>query len=132
MLQGKLLSHSDAPFSVTFRRGQPFKDSPGLIWSVNGEHGEIRLTSTAAGLNANDAESRIDVHDFAQDSVEAIQVQRRFVDLPVPARNVAALYEAFASNEKDQYPNFQHAAMRHRMIAEMFRSSDKDVRAVYL
>ena len=132
MLQGKLLSHSDAPLSVTFRRGQPFKDAPGLAWFICGEKGEIRLTSTAAALSANDGEFHIALHDFEKDAIETIQVERRFTDLPIPARNVAAMYEAFASGETEQYPDFQHAVMRHRMIAEIFRSSDEDVRAVYL
>ncbi len=132
LLQGKLQAHSDAPFSIAFRRGQPFKDSPGLTWSVHGEHGEIRLTSIAASLQANDADSQIELHDFATDTVELIQVERRLVNLPVPARNVVALYEAFANNETDKYPDFQHAMKRHRMIAEMFRSSERDVRVTYL
>ena len=132
LLQGKLQAHSDAPFSVTFRRGQPFKNTPGLTWFVYGEKGEIRLTSTAAALQANDAEFQIDLHDFATDAIETIHVERRFTDFPIPARNVAAMYEAFANGKTDKYPDFQHAVMRHKMIAEMFRSSDQDTRAVYL
>lgn len=132
LLQGKLLAHSDAPLSIAFRRGQPFKNSPGLAWSIYGEQGEIRLTSTAGSIQANDADAQIDLHDFGKDTVETVQVERRYVDLPIPARNVAAMYEAFANKEKESYPDFQHALMRHGMVAEIFRSSEKDVRVTYL
>ncbi len=132
LLQGKLLSHAEAPLSVTFRRGQPFKDTPGLTWYIRGEHGEIRLSSSAASLQANDADFSIEIDDFKTDTLESVQVERRFTDLPIPARNVAATYEAFANSQSDHFADFQHAMMRHRMIDEVFTSSDKDVRAVYL
>lgn len=132
VLQGKLLSHADAPLSVTFRRGQPFKDGPGLTWYINGEYGEIRLTSPSAGLQANDTQVSIEIDDFKTDKVERVQVEGRFMDLPIPARNVAANYEAFANGKPYQVADFRHAMMRHRMIDEAFTSSDKDARAVYL
>jgi hypothetical protein len=40
MLQGTLTS--GVVFSATVRGGSPFKDTPGLVWSIYGEKGEIR------------------------------------------------------------------------------------------
>lgn len=60
MLQGTL--KSGAPLSVTFRRGPPFKGTPGFTWSIHGEKGEIRITAAALAPQANDTETNITVH----------------------------------------------------------------------
>ena len=119
MLQG-ILSCSGAPLSVTFRRGPPFKGTPGFIWSVYGEKGEIRITAAGPALQANDDETTIAVHTFDQEDVEVIECDR-VRNLPASARNVAAMYEAFATKETRKYPDFGHAVLRHRQIEEMIK-----------
>ena len=119
MLQGIL--SSGAPLSVTFRRGPPFKGTPGFIWSVYGEKGEIRITAAGPALQANDDETTIAVHTFDQEDVEIIACDRCVKDLPEPARNVAAMYEAFATKETLKYPDFGHAVLRHRQIEEVIK-----------
>ena len=125
MLQGTLIS-SGAPLSVTFRRGPPFVGTPGFIWSIHGEKGEIRITAAGPALQADDEETNITVHSFDQEEVEVIEWDRRFKDLPRPARNVAAMYEAFASLETETYPDFGHAVLRHRHIEEVYKSASED------
>ena len=122
MLQGIL--SSGAPLSVTFRRGPPFKGTPGFIWSVYGEKGEIRITAAGPALQANDDEITIAVHTFDQD-VEIIDCDRCVKNLAGPARNVASMYEAFAANETRKYPDFGHAVLRHRQIEEVFKCAEE-------
>ena len=122
MLQGIL--SSGAPLSVTFRRGPPFKGTPGFIWSVYGEKGEIRITAAGPALQANDDETTIAVHTFDQ-GVEVIECDRCVEDLAGPARNVAAMYEAFAAKETRKYPDFGHAVLRHRQIEEVFKCAEE-------
>ena len=123
MLQGIL--SSGAPLSVTFRRGPPFKGTPGFIWSVYGEKGEIRITAAAPASQADDDETIIAVHSFDQEDVEVIACDRSVKDLPESARNLAAMYEAFATKETRKYPDFGHAVLRHRQIEEMIKCAQE-------
>ena len=110
----------------------PFKGTPGFTWIIHGEKGEIKVTVASAALQASDDERSIAVHNFATDEVEVIEWERHFTDLPPPARNVAAMYEAFADGETGKYPDFEHAVLRHRQIDEVFKSSEQDRKGVYL
>lgn len=130
MLQGTLTS--GAPLSIVYRRGPPFKGDPSLTWLIHGEKGEIKVTSAAAAIQASDGERSIAVHDFQTDEVEAIHWDQPFQELLEQARNVAALYEAFADGNTEGYPDFEHAALRHAQIDEIFRSSEEDRKGKYL
>lgn len=131
MLQGTLAS-SGAPLAILFRRGPPFKGDPSFTWLINGEKGEIKVTGAGAALQASDDEIRIEIHDFESDKVEVVQWARAFQDLPGQARNIAAMYEAFASGHTTKYPDFEHAVLRHRQIDELFRSSEEGRKGTYL
>ena len=117
---------SDVPLSVNFRRGQPFKDDPGFTWSINGVVGEIRVQGPGPALQANDANVKIQVYDFAKDEVEEVKWEPPFPNLPGPARNVAALYETFADADADQkrYPDFEDAVVRLQHIADLYANAD--------
>ena len=130
MLQGTL--SSGAPLSVTFRRGAPFKGTPGFIWLIHGEKGEISITASGPALQANDDETKIAIHEFDTEGLEFEDWDRSFKDLPGPARNVAAMYEAFADRERQNYPDFGHAVLRHRHIEEVYRSAEDDRRGTYI
>ena len=126
MLQGTLAS--GAPLSVLFRRGPPFKGLPGLQWSIYGEKGEIRLETGSSML----VDGTIKVHHFESDSVEDMTYEGHFDHLPPIARDVAAMYEAFADKEHGVYPNFEHAVLRHKQIEEVFKSSEENRKGVYI
>lgn len=122
MLQGTL-APSSAPLSVIFRRGPPFIGDPGLTWLIHCDKGEIKVTSTGAALQASGDEGKIQIHTFENDEIEAVQWERGFQDLPGMAQNVAAMYEAFASGNSAEYPDFEHAVRRHLQIDEFLKSS---------
>ncbi|KAJ7739569.1 hypothetical protein B0H16DRAFT_1324855 [Mycena metata] len=114
-----------APILVRFRSGQPFKDEPAVVWTITGDKGEIRLTSpSAAYLQMGSNEGGpivIEVYDFETESIS--KVDWVWVDwqeeLPVYARNVGGLYEAFADGDKS-CPTFEDALRRHEQIDGMW------------
>ena len=110
---------SGAILSVQFRRGQPFKDSPGLVWYIHGEKGEIRITASGPAIQVG-RDPKIEVHDFAKDEIESVSWESDD-DLPLMARNVARMYEAFASGDERQYPDFEDAVVRHQMMEDLYR-----------
>ncbi|WQF84656.1 Putative gfo/Idh/MocA-like oxidoreductase, NAD(P)-binding domain superfamily [Colletotrichum destructivum] len=120
---------TDATLLARFRRGQPFPGDPQLAWTVHGERGEIRLVSQdSAALQAfADGDAvRIEVHDFESDVVE--RVAWAWADwqdgLPVPARCIGAVYEAFAEGEGAAgVASFEDAVRRHEQIAGFFSGS---------
>lgn len=90
------------------------------------------MTSAGAGIHANTNEVSITIHDFDTDTIGIEQWDPHFTDLPLPARNVAAMYEAFANGDTEKHPDFGHAVLRHRQIEEIFKSSEETRRGVYL
>ncbi|KAK1496702.1 oxidoreductase family protein [Colletotrichum cuscutae] len=115
-----LVSAQGATLLARFRRGQPFGGEPQLSWTVNGEKGEIRLTSqNSVALQAfADVDGvKIEVHDFKSGEVESVPwawEEGWQAGLPVPARCVGAVYEAFAEGES--LPSFEDAVRRHEQV----------------
>lgn len=118
---------SGITLSATFRMGQPFKDDPGLVWNINGLAGEIKVQGSGPALQAWDEDVKIWLHDFATDEVEEIKWESPFPELPGPARNVASMYEAFASGDKGRFPTFADAVLRHRQIDMLYDCFDEQV-----
>ena len=112
-----------ATLLARYRRGQAFKGEAPLVWTVTGERGEIRVTAPEGpGLNAFARDSdTVEVYDFASDTLEdagwSWPEDKR--DLPVTARNIGSLYEAFADGDETKYPTFDHALKRHRQLETM-------------
>ncbi|RYP22006.1 hypothetical protein DL765_001912 [Monosporascus sp. GIB2] len=100
LARGKADIVDDATLAVTFRAGQQFKGTPGFVWSINGEKGEILVTASGAYLHSDSYGEpiRIQVHDHATD--EVVDVAWDWQDwqksLPVRARIVGELYERYA------------------------------------
>ncbi|KAJ7124350.1 hypothetical protein C8R44DRAFT_980659 [Mycena epipterygia] len=122
-LQESAVTQKDATLLVRFRRGQPSFDEPALVWSIIGEKGEIRLTSPGTTLHAfaHTEAMRLEVKDFASDKVEQIgwKWEAWQEDLPLLARSVGALYEAFAEGDERKYPTFEDALKRHEQLEGM-------------
>lgn len=110
-----------------FRRGQSFPGDPQLVWTINGEKGEVRVVSqdtTALSVLAGGARKpTIEIHDFEGDKVEEVQwgypAWQEELELPMPARNVGSLYEAFAKGTGKGYPTFEDALRRHGQLEGM-------------
>ncbi|KAF7319873.1 GFO-IDH-MocA domain-containing protein [Mycena kentingensis (nom. inval.)] len=124
-LQESETTQKDAPVSIRIRQGQQWPGEPCFVLSINGEKGELRVTAEG-GMSLALAYSKpmtIQVHDFAADEVEEISWDWEDwqKELPVAARGIGALYEAYAAGEG--YPTFADALKRHEQldkIAEEF------------
>jgi len=115
-----------ATLHFRLRRGQPYPGEPAFVWTIHGEKGEIRILSqkTTFIQVGSDDPAILEVHDFETDKVEKIDWsyedwQR---ELPIPARNVGALYEAFAAAQEGgevPYATFEDALQRHKQLDEL-------------
>lgn len=112
-----------ATLQARFRRGQPFPGELPLWWTVNGEKGEIRLTSSAgtslhAAAYDDDTSVTIEVHDFETGKVDKVEWDwaEWQKELPVAARSVGAVYEAFATGKGGDYPTFRDALALHEEL----------------
>lgn len=114
---GKKNIVNGAPLAVTFRLGPPFKGQPGFVWTINGEKGEIRLTSPSGPyIFSGDSYGepvQIQVHDHETDEVVDVEVGWKDwqEEIPLRARSTGEIYERFArwwdngaSAELDELP----------------------------
>ncbi|KAJ6505365.1 hypothetical protein C8R45DRAFT_972472 [Mycena sanguinolenta] len=132
-----------ATVHIRFRRGPPSFNDPALVWTVTGETGEIRLTNEeGTTLHAmHHVGVRIEVVDFEGAKTEGDAAFERAEwkwapwqeELPMVARSVGALYEAFSdaladgnSSETRGYPTFEDAQKRHDQLEGMLSAWDAD------
>lgn len=110
--------------SFYMRGGQPFPSTPAIDWRIHGETGEIRIISPTPFLPIGHPETKIEVHDHKTGELEVVKPKKHELErLPLPARNIGRLYELFARGE-EQGHDFEHAAGKHRLIAELYRRYD--------
>ncbi|EGU78061.1 hypothetical protein FOXB_11405, partial [Fusarium oxysporum f. sp. conglutinans Fo5176] len=125
-------AQKDAAVLVRFRRGQPFPGSPHLSITIAGEKGEIRVQvftgTTLHGASAYEKPVVIEVHDFGKDVVEQVEWkwEEWQQDIPLLARGVAAVYEAFAEGDEDGLVSFEEALKRHEQLEGLLGQWDED------
>ncbi|KAI1272287.1 oxidoreductase family protein [Xylaria sp. FL0933] len=139
LAKGKADIADNATLSFTFRSGQQFKGTPGFIWTINGEKGEIMVTANGAYIHSDSYKDPIEIklHDHATDEVVPIEWdwQEWQKELPRRSRIVAELYERFASwwesgkpagdlSEDEEWPRLHDAVVRMREFEELFRQYD--------
>ncbi|KAI1080121.1 hypothetical protein F5B20DRAFT_114877 [Whalleya microplaca] len=110
----------NATLLARYRRGQPFKGGPSYTWTIYGEKAEIRLT-VIDGLGIHGSSKgdpiTVELHNYETEKVERVDWESdERSELPGRARNIGALYEAYASNESVPYPTFEHALKRHKQL----------------
>ncbi|KAK4119500.1 NAD(P)-binding protein [Parathielavia appendiculata] len=122
------ITQQNATLHYRFRRGQPFPGEAALEWTIHGEKGEIRIVSpqnTFIQVGDDTSPRIIEVHDFATDKVDKVEWdwEEWQKDLPVQARGIGALYDAFAeakaAGAKKAYVTFDLAAKRHEQLEEL-------------
>jgi predicted dehydrogenase len=122
MLHG-LVAPSNAPVSIHFRGGKPFPGSPGIDWRIQGDKGELRLTSPSCSLNVGRPDTKIEWYDVGKETVEVLVPNKDvWDDLPTPAHNIARQYEAYRKG--DWHPDFEWAVKRHMMLEEIWARYD--------
>lgn len=92
-----------APLVVTMRNGPPFKGQPAFEWTINGEKGEVLLTSPSGPYifsgHSYDEKPRIRVHDHATDKVTEVEWawEAWQEELGLNARSTGEVYERYAA-----------------------------------
>lgn len=114
---------SGIPLSMTLRGGPPFKDTPGLVWSIYGEKGEIRVTAGGPFLQIGYGEGgiKVEVHDFEGGKVEKVEVKEELGDLPMPGRNVGRVYRELEAGQINC--SFEDAVERHEFIEGLYKEN---------
>lgn len=141
LLRSTRTSVDGATLNVTYRSGQPFKGTPSFVWTINGEKGEIRITSPSGPYIHSDsyhAPVTIELHDLDSDQVDRIEWdwQEWQTELPVRARIVAELYERFSAwwaggrpdgemPEGKNWPRIHDGVERLREFEELFAQYDQ-------
>ncbi|KAI0508980.1 oxidoreductase family protein [Xylaria bambusicola] len=139
LAKGKADIADNATLSFTFRSGHQFKGTPGFIWTINGEKGEIMVTANGAYVHSDSYKDPIDIqlHDHATDEVVPIEWdwQDWQKDLPRRSRIVAELYERFARwwesgapagdlPQESEWPRLHDAVARMKEFDELFKQYD--------
>ncbi|KAI9819603.1 MAG: transcription regulator gal80 [Pycnora praestabilis] len=137
LLQGT--TTTGAVLSFHLRGGKPFKDTPAFDWRIYGQKGEIRITGPNIFIFITSMGMKMELHDTVADTVTEVDFDKEGADmldvvgkLPPPSQNVGRLYEKFAKGDTEGYPDWKHALFRHRMIEEVYRSSDEKKVGKYL
>jgi hypothetical protein len=131
---------SGAPLTYHLRSGPSYSaDSPhpektlAIDWRIFGSKGEIRIRSWDSyintwSLNMTADQLRVEVSDYVtQQTTDLETLADEFSHLPIEARNIARVYEAFyaawAGDEKAWYPDFEYASARHEILEQMYREN---------
>ncbi|KAI1091737.1 hypothetical protein F5B19DRAFT_493147 [Rostrohypoxylon terebratum] len=128
-----------ATLSFAFRNGQQFNGTPGFVWTIHSESGEIMVTANGAYVHSDSYKDPIEIklHDHSTD--EIIDVGWDWEDwqkeLPYRSRIVAELYERFGrwwSERKarsdlpddQEWPRLHDAVIRMEEFDELFKQYD--------
>lgn len=118
-LHASPIAQEGATLYFRLRRGQPFLGEDPLVWTINGEKGEIRLSSpggTALQATAYNKPVTIEVHVHHTGDVQKIEWDwtEWQKEISVIGRNTGALYENYFNGEA--YPTFEDALKLHEKL----------------
>lgn len=115
---------SNAAVTVLLHGGPGIPGQPETEWRVQGTKGWMRLTSAGLGLNVCSLVTKLEHFDTESNTVqELVPDPDEWDSLPLPARNVARLYEAYRKDE--WYPDFEWGVKRHQLIEQMWKKFDE-------
>ena len=117
---------SGAVASIFYRGG--LSRAGDLRWEINGTDGDLLVTSPAPNGNVQATELMLAGGHGSDTHIEPIAAPEDFSDagLHIPARNVAALYTAFArdlSEGTSVAPSFGDAVRLHRLVDRIERGA---------
>ncbi len=119
--------------SAPDKKADPEKSTmPTLDWRIFGTHGEIHVTSydtmlNTWSLNYGPDKLKVEIHNARQGTLtELSPVPDEFQNLPIQARNMARLYEAFAISRGGGdawYPDLNYGAKKHALLEDMYKEN---------
>ncbi|KAF7171421.1 hypothetical protein CNMCM6106_005798 [Aspergillus hiratsukae] len=117
---------SNAFVTINLYAGKEMPGLPRLDWRIQGEKGWLRVTSPMLFLNVGTPETKLELYSTESGQVEEVKVDKEEWDaLPIPAQNIARLYEAYRKGE--WYPTFDWAVRRHELIDGMWKRYDQGI-----
>ncbi|KAF2664832.1 NAD-P-binding protein [Microthyrium microscopicum] len=127
LLQAKL--KTGALLSVHIQGGYPPPFDPKALWRIAGEKGDIEIAADSILLNVRTEGFPIRLHIRETGVVEDIAIEKNELDnLPMPARNIGRVYEAFAADDKsNSIASFQDAFRIHVLIESMLNNWDEGI-----
>lgn len=126
LLHGTL--SSGAVLSYHLRGGPAFANTSGHIWRIYGTKGEIQVTGPDSYLQITDDNVKIELFDAKTGEVEDVKVGAdgfSSAEMPLYARNIARLYEAFADGKglSDGVLDWEEAVKRHYFVNEVYKKA---------
>lgn len=125
MIQGRF--KSGALFNYHLRGGMPFAGAEGLIWSIYGETGEIRVTSPSSPVDINHDKIKIQLHTLHEKEPKTLKLaQDEMEKLPDPQQSVGRIYLAYIEGNEGGlagYPTWEMGFKVHELIEDMYARS---------
>lgn len=126
------------PVSFNLLGGDPFPGTNGLEWFIYGEVGTIRLTAPGPFLQIGYSDMKIELHDFATNSVKEIAIPQDEFDHNAPkpgsvefpynpdmadfaSLNMGRLYKFLATGASNC--SFEDAVERHEFLEELYKQN---------
>ncbi|KAH7154794.1 hypothetical protein DER46DRAFT_510738 [Fusarium sp. MPI-SDFR-AT-0072] len=112
-----------ATILVIFQRRPPYPGEPNLTWTITGEKGELRFTAEGGTTPRTMASKpvKIELHEFSTGIVRQVpwtwEPWRQ--ELPIAARGVSGVYEAYARGDHMAYCDFEHGLKRHEQLGNI-------------
>ncbi|KZF19309.1 putative oxidoreductase [Xylona heveae TC161] len=104
-------------------------NTPQVDWRIQGENAWLRVTSSGPYINVGYPETKLELYDMESGEVkELVPEINDWNSLPLPAQNIADLYDACRKNH--WYPDFDWALKRHEQIDQIwnqYKSSARDI-----
>jgi predicted dehydrogenase len=115
---------SNAIVSINLHGGKGIPGVTSTDWRIQGEKGWLRLTSPSLFLNVGSPDAKLELYDTANDKVqELVPDKDEWSELPLPAQNIARLFEAYRKGE--WYPDFEHAVKMHGNVEKLWKDFDE-------
>lgn len=125
MMQGRL--KSGALLSYHLRGGANFAGAEGVIWSIYGEKGEIRITNPASPIDISHDGIKIQLHLFGEKEPKTLELPENEMEkLSDPARSVGMIYLAYYNGNQGGmagYPDWETGFKVHEVVEDMFSRS---------
>lgn len=111
------------PQIVNYRTGPPFPGTLPFVWTINGEKGEIRVSSERGPFLQSEASAfdiPIQVEDFSTGQVRTVSWEwEDWQQSLLPrSRNIAKLYDLYAEGrlEAESHCTLESAVVRHTQL----------------
>lgn len=108
---------------VNFRNGPPFPGTLPFVWTINGEKGEIRISSERGPFLQSEASAYdipIQVEDFSTGQVRNVEWHwEDWQEALLPrSRNIAKLYDLYAEGrwKAESRCTLESAVVRHKQL----------------